>query len=437
MRFSGRIEATVLCLLLSCSLLSCSDEITGDRPGPFLPQGSYAVLAWNDLGMHCLNPTYDTAVILPPYNTLYAQVVLRGDPPEIITAGIKVEYEIENNTYSYGKRDYGQFWDNAEALFGTTSLPHDEGLTGSNLSGEMDLSGTHFKIEGVPVTPVDDQGQWSPYQVAVITVKDLDGNVLAATRAAVPVSDEINCSDCHGTDAWTDILSDHDSAHMTDHVNSKPVLCASCHGSPALGTTGPGSSGKYLSAAIHGAHSTRGAACYQCHPGPVTKCMRSLAHTAPDGNCEACHGTLAQVASSIPSERIPWLDEPSCAAAGCHDAVTGVATGDILYRNAAGHGGLFCTACHGSPHAMIPTSQPIDNYQSAQYQGYTAVIKTLGSCGVCHQSSRGEDDEVDDFLEKHGGVSPEQPISCSMCHTNVKGTYANWPHAYTWTDSRD
>ncbi|MFA6034485.1 MAG: hypothetical protein WC889_16420, partial [Myxococcota bacterium] len=35
----------------------------------------HVLLAWNDLGMHCLNPSYDSAVILPPYNTVWAQVV--------------------------------------------------------------------------------------------------------------------------------------------------------------------------------------------------------------------------------------------------------------------------------------------------------------------------------------------------------------------------
>jgi hypothetical protein len=34
--------------------------------------GGYIVFAWNDLGMHCLNPTYDSAVILPPYNTVWS-----------------------------------------------------------------------------------------------------------------------------------------------------------------------------------------------------------------------------------------------------------------------------------------------------------------------------------------------------------------------------
>jgi len=47
-------------VISSCkdSVNSLPTEITGD----------YSVFAWNDLGMHCLNPTYDKLVILPPYN---------------------------------------------------------------------------------------------------------------------------------------------------------------------------------------------------------------------------------------------------------------------------------------------------------------------------------------------------------------------------------
>jgi hypothetical protein len=81
---------------------------------------SIVVFAWNDIGMHCLNPTYDSAVILPPYNTVWAQVIQKGNGPKIITNSISLNYSLLNNTYSYGKRDYGQFWDNMQALFGTT-----------------------------------------------------------------------------------------------------------------------------------------------------------------------------------------------------------------------------------------------------------------------------------------------------------------------------
>jgi hypothetical protein len=426
--------ARMLTIVLLLSLFSCSSSTSPGGNGDV--GGTYIVLAWNNLGMHCLNPTYDQAVILPPYNTLWAQVIRKGNPPEIVTTGVTVEFAIDVNTYSYGKRSYGQFWDNAVALFGPllgiTSLPHDTGLTGIGLSGNMTPASDHFIAEGIPVTPVNDTGAWNPYQVAVITVRGADGGVLAQTRATVPTSDEINCSNCHGQDPWGDILQRHDQLHTTSLVSSKPVLCASCHGSPALGTTGPGSAGIYLSKAIHGAHASRGAVCYDCHPGPVTLCSRSLRHTAPDGNCTTCHGTLAQVASSIPSPRIPWAVEPACSQ--CHTGVAGVATGAALYRDAPGHGGVYCAACHGSPHAMYPSRVSMDNYQPLQYQGFTGKVKTLGSCGMCHDNSRGEG-VGGEFSETHGGTSPERKIGCHACHTTVPTDTSKWPHAYQWKNS--
>jgi hypothetical protein len=78
--------------------------------------GDYSVFAWNDLGMHCLNPTYDKLVILPPYNNVMVQVVKRGSPPSIVSSGITVSYKLTNNSTSYNKRAYGGFWDSAEHL---------------------------------------------------------------------------------------------------------------------------------------------------------------------------------------------------------------------------------------------------------------------------------------------------------------------------------
>jgi hypothetical protein len=83
---------------------------------------NYVVFAWNDLGMHCLNPTYDKAVILPPYNDLIVQVVKRGDPPTVVTTGLTVEYRMLNNTYPPARRGYSQFWEYATKLFGV-ALP--------------------------------------------------------------------------------------------------------------------------------------------------------------------------------------------------------------------------------------------------------------------------------------------------------------------------
>jgi len=404
-----------------------------DKNIPTFYKSEYVVFAWNDLGMHCLNPTYDKAVILPPYNNFTAQVVKRGDPPQITTDGVTVEYNLTNNSSTYGKGSYGGFWDNITALFGLSSLDHDKGLTGNSLSGTMTAGDKFFIATGIPICPVDDQGTWDPFQVAEITVKNSSGTIIASTKNTIPTSDEINCAKCHGTDAFNDVMSKHDDEENTSLMNSKPVLCGKCHGTMALGLSGRGSSGKYLSEAIHGFHADKGASCYDCHPGQITKCNRSLAHTADDGNCTACHGTVANVASTTLSGRIPWVNEPACFA--CHNEVTGVDTGSDLYRNSKGHGGMMCSSCHGSPHAVIPTNNAKDNYQTLMYQNYSKGPKTIASCGTCHDDSRGEPDDMDEYLEKHGGNNPEEINGCFICHTTVYLDKDKWPHGFTWKNT--
>jgi hypothetical protein len=415
-------------MVLICS--SCQKDNT--VPGS---EGEYVVFAWNDLGMHCLNPTYDELVILPPYNTVNVQVVKRGNPPQLITSDITVEYSLINNTTSFGKREYGGFWTYFTDLFSGTAPAHDIGLTGTALSGTMELRSDHYTAEGMPVVPVDDDNLWDPFQVIEINVKDASNNLVTTTRTTVPTSDEINCAKCHSdesTSVFSNILQTHDEEMGTSLSTQMPVLCANCHGSPALGTNGPGYSGKYLSQAIHGFHATKGAGCYDCHPGATTKCSRSLAHMGSnnDGNCTECHGEMTNVASTISSGRVPWATEPACAT--CHTSTDGVETGDVLYRNSTGHGDLYCSACHGSPHAMYPSREAKDNYQPNQYMG--SKIKTVGSCGVCHDDSRGEG-SGGEFTEVHGGPKPEHENTCYVCHTAIPSNTANWPHGFTWKNS--
>jgi len=419
----------VAAAVFSLFLTACSTN--NDEPDP--AGNAYVMLAWNDLGMHCLNPTYDMAVVLPPYNNLWVQVIERGNPPRIVTAGVTVEYRIINNTYSYGKRSFGQFWDYCPALFGVT-LPQNVGLNladpdlHNGLSGMMLAKGNHFVADGIPLTPIHDDGSWNPYQNAEFVARDAGGAEIARTRTTAPTSEEMNCARCHGSNAFADILREHDDEENTSLYAQRPVLCARCHGSPALGQSGPGSSGKYFSQAMHGKHADEGAACYDCHPGSITRCSRSLRHMADDGKCIACHGTMAEVAQSISRNgRIPWLNEPKCS--NCHGTVSGVDTGAVLYRNAPGHGGLYCAACHSSPHAMIPSTREEDNYQAITLQG---KAKAIGSCAACHDSSRGEG--LDEFAEVHGGSSPEKKSACHICHTVVPTNTALWPHAFTWKD---
>ncbi len=209
-----------------------------------------------------------------------------------------------------------------------------------------------------------------------------------------------------------------------------PVLCARCHASAAL----PGSGAtamRPLSRLIHAKHAKvldpasgmalddlgRSAACLRCHAGPESLYQRGVhqAVLAADGSpgmtCQSCHGTMSDVGNLA---RQAWLDEPACQ--NCH---TGTATsnngriryasvfesggaireavnptfatqpnspaaGLSLYHASRGHGGLYCAACHGAPHAELTSRAANENVQSQQRQGHAGALL---DCGACHPTT--------------------------------------------------
>ncbi len=345
------------------------------------PPTTHVALGWNDLGMHCMNRTYGDFCILPPFNNLWIQVVERGNPPKVTTQGISLSYRFPANTYSAGKVN---FWSYEDKLFGV-SLPDNVGLTGHGLTGSLDWNGTAFEVTGVPLTGFEDAtpATEQPYQYAEVTVKRTATNeVLDVTTFVAPTSTEMHCDTCHSGGSHTveyNILAKHDAEEGTNLLGNRPVLCASCHSSNALGT--PGTPGvPPLSRAIHGRHAEEvgsSMSCYACHPGQQTQCLRGAMFLAGK-TCTNCHGTITQVASSIGAGRRPWIDEPRCSL--CHDAAHSENPGK-LFRNSIGHGGLYCTACHNSPHAELPTAQPRDSVQAQRVQGTSGYIR---NCTVCH-----------------------------------------------------
>jgi hypothetical protein len=97
--------------------------------------------------------------------------------------------------------------------------------------------------------------------------------------------------------------------------------------------------------------------------------------------CQNCHGSVYNVGKTIEQNgREPWLEEPSCGSANCHGPQFAEEPGK-LFRQSKGHGGLFCTTCHSSPHAIVPTTEPRDNVQNIALQGFAG---TLSECSVCH-----------------------------------------------------
>lgn len=345
--------------------------------------GNLVVIAYNDLGMHCMNEDFSEICILPPANTLRATVIDRSESdPNIVTEGVTLEYSIPGNTVSQTKTN---FWTYAQALFGV-ALPPDIGLTGKGLTGTMSVTADRDWIaQFIPVTPLTDTMINDPYQLAQVVLKR-QGVIQDVTQNVIPVSWEIRCDKCHrpskGMSVAMDILVKHDRLHGTNLVNQKPVLCASCHADPALGA--PGVQGvKTMSAAMHGAHakrffpSTTRNPCYNCHPGNQAQCLRDV-HLSAGLSCITCHGTMRTLGNPA---RVPWADEPKCGS--CHH-VSGhqYEQPGKLYRDSVGHSGVKCIVCHNSPHAITPTVTARDNLQSIRLQGHEGPIDT---CTVCHR----------------------------------------------------
>jgi hypothetical protein len=410
---SSRARFSLLCAvvaLLAAGLFAGHDGPASLAATRVVPTGTaaYRVLAWNDLGMHCYNGSFADMMVLPPYNTLWAQVVRVDDPPSIVTTGVTVSYAFPNNTYSAGKTD---FWDYATQVFSLpTTLPPNVGLKGKGLTGTMDATGDHFTAVGIPLTEYSDNDTQTrqPYQTAIVTVRDAQsGAVLTSATVVAPVSSEMNCAVCHSDtgDATTrypitptgdfqaNILALHDylsqskypAGHKTALLGRRPVLCSECHADAALGA--PGIKGiENLSNAMHRHHNPTNApditpnndGCYNCHPGATTQCLRCVMSQRYGLGCVDCHGDITQVAKNP----APWVNEPRCSSPKCHGAA--YATDRPLYRNSTGHGGLYCPACHDSPHAIAVSREASDSIKFTELQG---TAGTLRVCTTCHATA--------------------------------------------------
>jgi hypothetical protein len=450
----------------------------------------YQVFGFNDLGMHCYDSDFSVFSILPLFNVVNSQVIMKGASPQILSDTVSVTYKaMSDSTGSINITSAGKtnFWDYVLPLFGA-NLPVNEGLLGAKMPGKGNPAQPFhprtgyegwFSAEGIPITSVDAGLKTNPYPLMMVQAHDTaTSETLASLPVVVPVSDEMACGVCHNTGneaaslpdvQWSDatdlaiqyrenILILHDYRSGTDLVNSQPVLCASCHYSPALdlggtGPVGPQLTNKTMSQATHGYHASRiltppasGNICFYCHPGEITQCARGAMDTA-GLNCIDCHGNLYAVGQE---SRQSWSDLPRCESCHTGDAVSNfgnqiirrttytdspsVATFIIatnkrfaeqtgtLYRNSKGHNGVACESCHGSPHAVWPTREANDNLTATTIQGHDGMIVECTAChgtglslnldgphGIHNVNSQAWVDGHEDFFEQNRQA-------CQACH---------------------
>jgi hypothetical protein len=357
---------------------------------------------------------------------------------------------------------------------------------------------------------------------------------VAYLDVVLPVSEETTCSDCHDVGGagsqrsgitWSqasdreirtreNILLLHDNMNRTTLMASKPVLCAKCHYSPALDLAGTGPQGDQvgkatMSSAMHAYHGNKmqgytdgwirlggtpnsdTQACYTCHPGRNTNCLRgAMTETV---NCQNCHGDMKAVGGMTAlaaggsidgtndgKPRRPWMDLPRCQSCHTGDAANylkldsslmasdGLRTivafdpsdaaasprlagnkrfaenGGSLFRFSKGHGGIACEGCHNSTHATWsnPVEAHNDNVAAKELQGHTG---TVAECSTCHapgalaltlNGPHGMHNVADSrWTSGHESLAKSNVLACAACHgTNYRGTVlSRTGAARTWS----
>ena len=235
--------------------------------------------------MHCACPGAEYFMLLPPFNTIRAQVIERipGQSPVVLDDpnDIRVEYDIIENTDANLQQDpYYSKWMEMMPKYGfgeaLNAQGQIQGLTGATLDGEMHAKTGEgwWEIVGVPVFPdvsnassqsdkvmTDPTGgpNRNPYLTANVRVYDqITNDFLAETNTVVPVAFG-GCCGCHlqvaadhgadptplGSFQVMGRLHERDSgidiAQLDPDGDGQPgpVRCSVCHWDPAMGEAAP------------------------------------------------------------------------------------------------------------------------------------------------------------------------------------------------------
>jgi len=455
----------------------------------------FKVFSNNDLGMHCVDKDFSVFSILPPFNVVNAQVIAQdsqGKPVLLGTDKVFLRYSPiadASNSINSTSKNKTNFWQYAGPLFGVNLDPRGQGLKGLYMPADAPgLAQTQFgwdsglglfSAPGIPIIPTDDAGKSNKYPLMRVTAFDKSTNrQLGYSDVVLPVSDETTCSNCHATGKqaadpnsqvhqdwagvqWsgnpdlevqsrTNVLILHDLNHGTQLQNSQPVLCASCHYTPALDLAGSGPVGdqvgklqmsqtmhRYhaafnqvdgkplydapapvagLAASLKGVPPADQQTCYQCHPGNDTKCLRgAMTETV---TCQNCHGGMSAVGGAVamkgygPSDgrlnllnRHPWSDEPRCQS--CH-------TGDAVSHLTPGVSAI-------TDPATLQT-KTLDNQLAADglrlMLSFDKQDPAASPLLASNKRFAENDGKLFRFSKGHGG------LACEACHGS---THAIWP----------
>jgi hypothetical protein len=440
--------------------------------------GAYTLLAWNDLGMHCMDGLdYSVFSILPPYNSLHAQ--LKNKAGSLITSGVTLTYEAiadssgSINTYSASKSPIKtNFWDKIGLMLGLppNTPPTDIGLNLDGMSVGTPSSGNPtpslnpapmtyntaygwFEAEGIPITPIDDAGKKNFYPTVKVVAKETQtGKIIASTTTVLPVSDEMTCKACHSSTSpsaaqpsagWVNdpnidkdwkrnILKLHDERHAASQL-FKDALNAKGYSSEGLLAT---------------ADAGKPVLCVLCHASNAYT-DKSTGLTVMGGYpgisafTQALHTKHAKVNDPITGSMLDDINNrTSCYL--CHPGSETQCLRGAMSKAVDTNGKqMSCQNCHGNLSAVghptrkgwleEPTCQSCHNKEAANQRGFVAVDADGKNLVPADRTFASNDNaplpglNLYRFSKGHGG------LQCEACHG---ATHAEYPSTHSDDNSQ-
>ena len=463
----------------------------GGTTGGSTGTGEYTLLAWNDLGMHCMDGSeFSIFTILPPYNVLQAQLIKKdGTSNKHVTSGVTLSYQAMNynghiNTTSHTKTN---FWDYSDQLFPGTHLVPDYGLNGfrtpsDTIDSNMTFNTTEnwFEAAGIPIINRDDDNLTNYYPLVRVTARDdATGVVLATAEVVLPISDEMDCARCHAsttstgpagdakpTAGWENntqsqvidfklnILRLHDEDHPVSQTDldalalrgfnyqsslydtvkaGTPVLCAACHRDISLGATGQGTNGiSSFTQAIHSKHADV--------LDPVNGLK--LDNSANRTSCYACHpGAATKCLRGAMGDAVDANGNTTMQCQSCHGNLSDVGSSTRTEWTSVPN----CQACHenGNRHTSALVNGILRNALDTQFAtnantpnpGTSVYRFSKGhgdlACESCHGSTHAifPSRQAEDNLQSlHVQGHAGTIAECTSCHTTMPDTVDGGPH---------
>jgi hypothetical protein len=401
-------------IAISSSLGSVTVPVTLTITTSTGSSGSHVLVAWSELGMHCMDgQDYSVLAVLPPYNTIYAKLYTTGSTPSEVTSGVTLTYTALKdasgsiNTTSAGSSlspykttpntpQKTNFWNFVRALLllspnpdvGVRNYPV-QSLTPQPMTyGSMllDSSLNLWKAEGIPTVPYDDSLAVNSYPMAQITAKDSSGNLLATATVVLNVSNEMSCANCHAPNTnsaampsggWINVSQYTANQNMRlnilkKHDDLNPIPASVLAAVQAKGYTTYQSS--LYQTALNGGALNNPVLCAACHSDNALNAVgysSGVAGVNPlTADMHTRHASVTMPGSTTTLDNMTNPTNPGCYQ--CHPGPTvkcqrGAMTGVI-----PGSTAVTCYGCHGN----------LSRLGASTRQGWLDEP----NCQMCHQN---------------------------------------------------